>query len=77
LILAFIYDGAANRRRIETMSRKKSENFYTVDHANKFADRGRSNGNRVKRRQIKGQLDLPAEASANVCNDPERSDKST
>lgn len=33
------------------MSRKKGENYYTLDHANKFADRERVNPNRIKKRQ--------------------------
>ena len=32
------------------MSKKNSDNFYVIDHANKLADRERANPNRRKRR---------------------------
>ena len=59
------------------MSRNKSENYYTVDHANKFADRERVNANRTKKRQIRDQFDLPVDAVAEVRNDTGGFDKST
>lgn len=34
------------------MSKKNSENFYVIDHANKTADRERANPNRRKRRVL-------------------------
>ncbi len=48
------------------MSRKKSENYYTLDHANKFADRERPNANRTKNRQITSQSELAVDAVADV-----------
>ncbi len=34
------------------MSKKNSDTFYVIDHANKLADRERANPNRRKRRVV-------------------------
>ncbi len=34
------------------MSKKNSDKFYVIDHANKLADRDRANPNRRKRRVV-------------------------
>ena len=34
------------------MTKKNSENFYVIDHANKLADRACSNPNRRRRRTV-------------------------
>lgn len=40
------------------MSKKKCENYYSVDHANKLADRERQNPNRARRRLMRALLEM-------------------
>lgn len=40
------------------MSKKKCENYCSVDHANKLADRERANPNRARRRLMRALLEM-------------------
>lgn len=48
------------------MSKKNGENYYSVDHANKLADRERANPNRARRRLMRALLEMKRDFQAHA-----------